>query len=196
MSATIERDFDFQAGVYFQNEFLINQYDFTLCMEVNTDSIFEQNIAMERLKYLIYECFENSVFVAMKETNTIEKYTNAGLKVCILPDEPYDQIIALLLLLKTSSVTEGKLKITDIYLTSKISDDVRFIENIETAINAMPIEGWWNNKLPSLCSQSQNKKGKIVKLIKDEWANIGLGWKEKKSKSAEVLFSSEDKKPE
>ena len=28
---------------------------------------------MDRLKYLIYECFENSVFVAMDETETIEK---------------------------------------------------------------------------------------------------------------------------
>lgn len=196
MSATIERDFDFLACVYFQNEFLVNQYNFTFCMEVNTESIFEQNIAMERLKYLVYECFENSVFVAMNETNIIEKYTNAGLKVCILPEEPYDQIIALTLLLKASYVTEEKLKITDIYLTSKISDDVRFIENIETAIHAMPVDGWWNNNLPSLCSKSQSKKDKVVKLVKDEWASIGLGWKEKKSKSGEVLFSVKEIKPE
>lgn len=196
MSATIERDFDFLACVYFQNEFLVNQYNFTFCMEVNTESIFEQNIAMERLKYLVYECFENSVFVAINETNIIEKYTNAGLKVCILPEEPYDQIVALLLLLKASYVTEEKLKITDIYLTSKISDDVRFIENIETAVNAMPVDGWWNNSLPSLCSKSQSKKDKVVKLVKDEWASIGLGWKEKKSKSGEVLFSVKEIKPE
>lgn len=196
MSALIEREFDFQACVYFENHFLINQYEFDVQMEVNTDSIYEQNIAMERLKYLIYECFENSIFVALNETETIEKYTNAGLKVCIIPEDPYDQIIALLLLSKANAICEEKLKISNISLTSKLSDGVKFIENYETAVNALPKDGWWNNKLPSLCSSLQLKRGKVVKLVKDEWSDLNLSWKEKKSKSSEVVFTGKDKKPE
>lgn len=196
MSAQIERDFEFQACVYFEHEFLINHYNLTLVLEVNTEAIHEQNIAMERLKFLIYDCFENSVFVRLDELNVIEKYTNAGLKVCIIPDDPYDQIIALLILLKSNAVCEGKLKITDITLTSKLSDEVRFIENIETANNAISYEGWWNSKHPSLCSDIQTKKGKVVKLVKDEWSDLGLGWKEKKNKPAEVKFTGKNEKPE
>jgi hypothetical protein len=150
---------------------------------------------MERLKYLVYECFENSVFVAFNETETIEKYSNAGLKVCIIPEEPYDQIIALLILLKSNAIVEGKLKITDIKLISKLSDNVKFIEQIETAVNGIPQDGWWNTIEPHLYSKSQDKKEKIVKLVKDPWNELHLSWKEKKSKSSEVVFSSKVDKP-
>lgn len=194
MTAHIEREFDFQAGVYFQGEFLINSYEFNLYLDVNTESIREQNIAMERLKYLIYESFENTVFVDFSETKTIQKYTDAGLKVCITPEAPYDQIIALLILLKANAICEDKLKITDISLVSKLSDNVKFIENIETATGAIVTEGWWSNSTPSLCSKHQNKKEKIVKLVKDEWADLGLSWKEKKSKSTEVVFKLDSEK--
>lgn len=194
MSALIERDFDFHACVYFENQFMINQYDFSLVLEVNTDSIYEQNIAMDRLKYLVYECFENSVFVRMDQTDILEKYTNAGLKVCIIPEDPYDQIIALLIVLKANAVCEDKLKIFNIGLTSKLSDGVKFMENNETAINALPSDGWWNNKSPSLCSNSQLKKDKVVKIIKDEWAELNLSWKEKRNKTTEVMFTNKLKK--
>ena len=182
--------------MYFENQFIINQYDFSIVLEVNTDSMYEQNIAMERLKYLIYECFENSVFVAMNETDIIEKYTKANLKVCIIPEDPYDQIIALLILLKVNAVCEGKLNVTDIVFASKLSDGVKFMENHDTAKNAIPKDGWWDNKFPSLCSKLQAKKGKVVKLIKDEWSDLELGWNQKKNKPAEVVFSVTDKKPE
>lgn len=189
MNTLIEKDFDFQACVHFQDTFLINFYEFTLFMEVNTDSIREQNVAMDRIKYLVYESMENSIFVNFTDTKAIENYTKAGLKVCIVPEEPYDQIIALLILLKLNSICENKLKITDIKLTSKLSDDVKFNENIETATNAIKVTGWWNEVHPNLCSNLQNKKEKIVKLVKDTWNDLGLGWKEKKSKSAEIVFS-------
>lgn len=196
MNTQIEKDFDLQACVHFQDTFFMNFYDFTLCMEVNTDSIREQNVAMDRIKYLIYESIENSIFVCFSDQTAIDNYTKAGLKVCMTPEEPYDQIVALLILLKLNAICEGKIKITDIKLTSKLSDDVRFNEDFETAQQAVTINGWWNEVHPNLCSSSQDKKEKIVKLVKDSWGDLGLGWKEKKSKPAEILFSIRpDSKP-
>lgn len=189
MNTQIEREFDFQACVYFQNNFLINSYWFDLVMEVNTESIHEQNVAMERLKYLIHDLFDNSIFVSVNDSNTIQKYTNAGLKVCVIPEEPFDQIISLVILLKTNAICENKIKVTDISLISKLSDKVKFIENIETAQNAIKNDGWWNDPSPNLCIKSPNKKEKIVKLIKNEWSDLGLSWTEKKFKSTEVLFT-------
>ena len=95
MNATIERDFEFLAGVHFDDSFLMNRYEFTLAIEVNTESIIEQNVAMDRMKYMVYEAFENCVFVSNTEADVINKYTNAGIKVCAIPQEPYDQIISL-----------------------------------------------------------------------------------------------------
>lgn len=196
MNVTIERDFDFQACVYFENQFLINSYNFTLGMEVLTDSIYEQNIAVERLKFLIDECFHNSVFVSEVKKDLIEKYIQAGLKICTIPEDPYDQIIALILLLKTNAVCENRLKVSYITLKTNLSDGIKFLENLETAKHALPLDGWYNNHYPILGQKNLSKKGKIVKLVKDEWSDINLGWKEKRSKPAEVVFTSKDKKPE
>ena len=44
-------------------------------MEVETESIREQNVAMERIKYFLNECLENGIFVQDTEHKIIEKYS-------------------------------------------------------------------------------------------------------------------------
>ena len=197
MTAHIEREFDFQAAVYFQGEFLINTYNFNLFLDVNTESIHEQNIAMERLKYLIYESFENSVFVDFSETKIIQKYTDAGLKVCILPEEPYDQIITMVLLYKLNSICEGRLVVTDIQLNSMLSDDVSFLYDTEEIELDHPYkQGWWTDPNTTITDKNVNtKKDKIVKLVKKcDWASLHLDWKDKEVLSTEILFTPETEK--
>lgn len=196
MNTSIERDFDFQAAVYFENTFLINLYSFTISMEVNTESIHEQNVAMERIKYLVYEVLENSIFVHEEEKDIIKKYQDAGLKVCATPEEPYDQIVALLLMLKFNSICEDRLKVTDILFTSKLSDGVKFKENIITAQHAFEDEAWYNEPSPKLICEKNKKAGKekIVKLQNNEWKGPGLIWKESKEKPTEIVFSIDPNK--
>lgn len=195
MSTEIEREFTFQAGVYFEQQFIMNLYDFKLTLEVNTESIREQNVAMERIKFFIYEKLENCIFVNEKEKKIIEKYNDCNFKVCHIPEDPYDQIISLILLLKLEAITEGKLKILEIVLTSKLSDEVKFKEVIETARMHFGSDGWYNESSTSISGSNKisNKKEKIVKLVSNDWNDVGLSWKEKqKSKqTAEILFISE-----
>ena len=131
MSTRIERDFSFQAGVHFEGSFIMNIYNLTLAMEVETESITEQNIAMDRIIYFLEDSLANSVFVQTSDKKAIEKYTQADIKVCTVPEEPYDQIITMLLILKLNNITEGRLNITDIFLESELSDSVRFKQVIE-----------------------------------------------------------------
>ena len=170
MSAIIERDFSFQAGVYFNKSVVLNFYEFTLQMEVETDDVREQNIAMDRVKYFVYECLENTIFVQDTEDKLIEKFTDCGFRVCPLPDEPYDQVIALLVLYKFNVICENKLVMSDITFTSKLSDGVRFKENITTAINTFKNNGWWSQNNCNVNKQKISKKEKVVKLVsKNDW---------------------------
>lgn len=194
MSTLIEKQFDFQAGIFFQNTFLMNIYDFTLVMEVNTDSIREQNIAMDRIKYLIYECFENVVFISDADKKLITKFEDCGIKSCILSQEPYDQIIALALLLKFNAVCEGRIKMLEIRFTSKLSDGVIFTEDIEIAKKTFDSNGWWYDTSPSIDFSTPNKREKIVKLIKDNWTNVGLTWKPNNTESTEIIFNMDSEK--
>jgi hypothetical protein len=199
LTTRIEREFSFQAGVYFQEEFLMNLYTITLYMEVETESIREQNVAMERIKYFLNECLENSIFVQNTEQKIIEKYNSCGFKVCTVPEEPYDQIITLLLLTKLNSITEGRLIITDITLGSRISDEVKFICDIESPLGPLESHGWWMDNSTSIADTKKSvKKDKIVKLFKTpttDWAEYNLVWKEKDhTANCEIVFTTEQEK--
>ena len=196
MATRIDRDFSFQAAVYFEGRFILNYYDITLSMDVLTESIKEQNIAMDRILYFLNESISNSVFIHDEEKKMIEKYNQAGIKTCILPEEPYDQIITVLLLMKLNAVTEGKLLVTDIALLSVLSDQIRFLYDIDSASNHPFGKGWWSEPNTSISDVvKHNKKDKIVKLVKScDWANIGLDWNAKHIKPTEIIFSNESEK--
>ena len=180
MSTRIERDFCFQTGLHFEDSFHISAYDVTISMLVETDSIKEQNIAMDRIIYFLHEVIQNSVLVSSKNKDIIEKYQGAGLKTCELPDEPYDQILAMVLLLKMNSIAEERLKITDLVIGSSLSDGVRFNIVSEVAESILSGKYWWNNSGLSMnngdCYQSDQNK--VIRLFNDDWANLGLTWKE------------------
>ena len=196
MSTRIERDFSFQAGVHFEGKLIMNVYGFTLAMEVETESIIEQNIAMDRIIYFLKDSLTNSVFVQNTDKKAIEKYTQADIKVCTVPEEPYDQIITMLLILKLNNITEGRLNITDIFLESELSDSVRFSYDFETAKhNPFGNKGWWLESSTSMNDIEKNtKKEKIVRLVKhNDWANVGLEW-QKKTKASEIIFTTDSDK--
>ena len=199
MSTTIQRDFTFHAAAYYDETFLMNTYDIQLTMTVETDSIREQNIAMDRIKYFLHECLENGVFVDSSEKKVIEKYIAAGLKVCTLPEDPYDQIVTIVLLSKINAITEGRLIVSDIVLSSELSDGVKFVYDYESVLHGIPYQyGWWmeSNSCMNDFNKTQNKKDKIVKLVKsiNDWSFAGLEWKEKSVKSAEIIFNPEHEK--
>lgn len=192
MTTSIEREFVFQAAVYFEGNFIINTYELQLAMEVETDSIKEQNIAMDRIKYFLSECVANSVFVSATDTKAIEKFTNADIKVCTLPDDPYDQIITIMLLLKLNTIAEGRLLVTDMGLISELSDGVKFIYNIQEARLNPFGSGWWTESTASITDTPKfNRKDKIVKLVKTfDWSTPNLEWQDCQTQSSEIIFTS------
>lgn len=191
MSARIFRKFIFQAGLFYENNFIINSYEIDLYMDVMTDDIREQNIAMDRIKYLFEMCLDNSVFVEIKNSKTIELYDKAGLKVCPLPDEPYDQVIAAILICKINTITENKLFVTEVKIQSKICDDVAFYVAHNEEVDFQNLQGtWWNENSPNISLiVKKSKKEKVVDLKKEyiDWNTLGLNWKEE-TKKGEVVF--------
>lgn len=191
MSARIFRKFIFQAGLFYENNFIINSYEIDLYMDVMTDDIREQNIAMDRIKYLFEMCLDNSVFVEIKNSKTIELYDKAGLKVCPLPDEPYDQVIAAILICKINTITENKLFVTEVKIQSKICDDVAFYVAHNEEVDFQNLQGtWWNENSPNISLiVKKSKKEKVVDLKKEyiDWNILGLNWKEE-TKKGEVVF--------
>lgn len=191
MSTRIEKQFMFQAGIYYEDKFMMNIYDFSISMLVQTDSIREQNIAMERIKYFISECLENSIFINKNKTEVIEKYQSCDFKIAMLPEDPYDQVIGLLLMIKLNAIAEGRLLVTDIVFSSKHGDEVSFCLVLEQAEAAFPDSGWWTESQNCVTKNTKiNKNEKVVKLFDHlSWETLGLTWKEKKKKTSEKVLT-------
>ena len=192
MGTKISREFTFLSAIYYEGDFLINNFDISLILSVETDSILEQNVAMDRIKYFINERLENSVFVQETETKIIEKYVTAGLKVCTLPEEPYDQIITIVIVNKLNAICECKLVVTSIHLNSILSDNVGFIYDMDDIIHLVPYKnGWWVENSNNISNIKSSKKEKIVRLVKsNDWTSLGLDWKNKENRS-EIIFTSD-----
>lgn len=179
MTATIEKEFNFDTAVHIENRFMINTYWMNLKMEVNTEDQHEQNIAINRINYFLAECVENGIFVFEKDKESIEKYSNAGIRVLTLPEEPFDQIVGIILMAKLNAILEDKLCVIDITFFSKLSGGVKFISPVEE-IAEFSGKHWWNDiSLSTIEPKFSNKrKDKIVKLFDtDDWAETGLVWK-------------------
>lgn len=181
MTTRIEKDFVINSGVYLNNTFLINTFNFTLSIYVETDDPREQHIAIERIIYFLQEKINNSIFIFREEKKIIELYKKANLNTILLPEEPYDQIVGMVLLLKLNAIMENKMHITDLNIESALSDGVRFTIVNEIAENILDNDEWYNRN--SLETQTINQSdAKVVKLFEDCWAEVGLIWKEKKEK--------------
>jgi hypothetical protein len=201
MTTRIQRDFSFLSGGCCEELFSMCMYETVLFIDVETDSIREQNIAMERISYFMSGYLEDAIFI--KETNKkmIDLYTAAGLKVCTLPEEPHEQMISIMLMLKLNAITEGRFVITDLSLTSSNSDGVTYMCDIESSLGPFAETGWWDKSDASMSAPTKpNKKDKIVQLFKThtaDWSEFGLGWKEKEItlivEKPEITF---DKLPE
>lgn len=181
MSTRIEKDFVFHSAVHFNDKFLINSFKTTLSIIVETEDIREQNVAMDRIDYFFHEILNNSLFIDENLTENIKVYKNAGIKIISLPEEPYDQIIGMVLLLKLNSIMEGKMHITDLNIGSYLSDWVRFTIVSEIAEHLFEDNQWFHNNTLETENNTQNES-KVVKLFEDCWSELGLSWKDKPKK--------------
>lgn len=184
MTTRIARDFSFQAGVHVEDSFKMNMYDISLAIGVETENIREQNIAMERINYYFDAYLDSCIFVQETEKKAIERYSAAGLQVCTLPAEPYDQMVNVMLFLKLNAICEGRLEITDMSLSSALSNGVSYMYDSECAVGPFHPKGWWCSSAASITDAAkQNKKDKIVQLFAsgNDWDDNDLGWKEKEA---------------
>lgn len=173
MNSRIEKDYCFLGALHFNNKFYMNNFDITVSMLVETENVYEQGIAILRSAHLIENILQNCVFVNATEKLAIDKYKNANLKTCELPDEPHDQLIASMILLKLNAIMENKLRITDMLLSSYLSEGIRYNIVAEVAEAMYPENAWYNKSCTSINEQ------KILKLFENKWLEIGLDWKER-----------------
>jgi len=180
VTARIEKDFTFLSGIFFEGHYLQNLYHMTLYIDIVTDDDQEQLTALERIHYFLRNYVEHSVFVCEENKQQITLLEKAGLTVLSVPEDPYDQIVGLILLRKFNAITEGRIFVNEIRFTSKLSADIRFYNTAEHAEEFDDL-AWFND--PNLTIENANKKVKKEKIVKfddlEDWNKVGLVWNNK-----------------
>lgn len=181
MTTRVTKDFTFLSSLHFDNRFMVNLYEMNAGMIIDTFDVVEQNIAIERMNYFITTALEDCIFVNQDEKEAIAKYNEAGLKCVEVPEDPYDQILGLLILNKCNAIMEGRIHVSEIIFGSKLSNLIKFELTSEMSINEYPGKHWWNDSTLTTVTKNK-KKDKIVKLFDQpttNWADLELTWPKK-----------------
>ena len=164
----------FFAGVHTPDGVIMNSYHVDMQMMTVSNSSYDQNIALARIKYVIFEEFCNSIFIEETETDTIAAYQAAGFKCVAFPAEPVDQIVGLALFFKLNSITEGMMQILDLNLHSDAGGGVTYLHNDDEEPGPFDDDGWWHGSNP-ICSVGK-QTGKVVPIADVTWKSLDLEW--------------------
>jgi hypothetical protein len=182
MNVKIEYPAEFLAAVYWEDAVMMNSYAVRCEMMTNTKDNREQNIALERLKYMLFMQMQNSVFVDQREKAAIKRLEAAGLRTVVLPEQPVDQIVGMMLYSKLDSVMEDRITMTQLKLSSELGENITYFQTDNETIGPFQQKGWWNNADPVI---SDSKSGGKIVSIKGTttWQLLGLDWDNEKEET-------------
>lgn len=193
MNVRIQYPAEFLAGAYWNDVVLMNCYTVRCEMITNTNDNVEQNIALERLKWILFNAMQNSVFIDAKEKLAIKKLESAGLRTVPLPAPPVDQVVGMMLYCKLEAVMEGRMAMAQLSLSSELGENVIYYQNSLESLGPLAEPGWWQTPEP-ICSNSKYQ-GKVVSIESSQtWKSLDLHWTQDSNdaKSNVVAFRKDE----
>jgi len=182
----LSHDIGFSAVVIEGNKIYPNSFYLKINMVTISDNSVFQNVAIQRILFFLNEVINGSVLC--KVTNPIANRFIRMAKdsnVILLPEEPFDQVIGMILYSKLNSIIEGNLEIDTLTIGSEFAPDLTYtIEDFEDfSFDDSKVEfPWWE--------RSDLTTSNTLKAMKKtpDWSTFGLGWDAKISSQSGVDF--------
>ena len=182
----------FTAGIYFETGVIMNTYNLDLQMMTKSMNTIDQNIALERCKYIIYEQFSDAIIFGKEHQKLTKKYEDVGFRTIVLPDEPADQLTGLALYCKLQAITEDVMDILDISIRSTMGGGVSYLHHDEETVGPYEKTGWWKDTGPSISTAPRSRK-KIVTLNNPTWKSLDLDWDNGETEETVIEINLEKK---
>jgi len=197
MNVRLEHQFQFTAGTYLDDTLQMNNYYIKLEMITQTIDGVEQNIALDRMRHMMFNHFQNCVFVNITDTDAIDRFQSADINVVILPETPVDQIIGIMLYCKMNAIMQDRLFITQLKISSDLGQNLWYLQNEEEDVGPFEELGWWHTADPNTFEKNTNYSN-IIRLQKtDSWHDYHLEWDDElliKDDNSTVLAFGKDEK--
>lgn len=180
MNVRLRYNITFPAAAWFEEELMMTNYTVALNFLTQTLDPRDQNIALDRVKYFLINELHSTIFINQAEVERAEAFTDVGLNVTTLPEEPVDQVVSIMLYYKLNAIMEGRMKITELVMSSDAGDGIEYFHNENEHTDLFPESGWWHE--PTLCHSSveldDETEGENVVSIgtNTEWEDQELGW--------------------
>lgn len=177
MNVRIKFPITFTAGIFYNNELQMNNYMVNLSMITNSQDGATNNIALDRIKYFIYHEIESCVFIDSSEVERCKKFIDAGIKITTIPDNPVDQLVGIMLYYKLSAITEDRLLIEEIEISSSIGEGLIYIHGEHENVDDLSVPEWWKTVDLVHCDESLISSDEIVTLANMTiWRDLNLEW--------------------
>jgi hypothetical protein len=178
MNVRLQYDLEFLGGIYYQDLLQLNQYHVSLNLTTQTKNPADTNIAMDRLKCFVLGELESTVFINQSLQERGELMSMMGINITVLPEEPVDQIIGIMLFHKLNAIMEGRMTVDSLDISSSLGDSVWYQHDVEDAPGPFAQPGWWHDSGPSHSLLSPTDTDNVVKITDNQWREYGLEWPE------------------
>jgi hypothetical protein len=172
MNVKLGYTIEFTAGIWWDNQLLMNNYTVTFKMTTATKNRVNHNVALKRLQYLIQAEFTDAVFIDETDTDQIDLLRAAKVRLITLPDSPIDQILGMMLYSKCNAVMEDNMVVNSVLVSSTASDNVIVEHNDNESYASFGRPGWWNDPGPECCEPEVADSDTIFVIAGNPWADI------------------------
>jgi hypothetical protein len=178
MNVKIGYTLQLTAGIWWDERLIMNTYSVTFKMLTVSTDHENQNIALDRLRYMADQCFTDTVFVHQEHRDQIARLRAAGISVTEVPEEPVDQIIGMMLFAKMNAVMEDQICVKTVLVSSRVGDDVIYEHNDTEDIAPFNDEGWWLDPEPTHDVPPVDIDSDSVFVMPSSklWREVGLDW--------------------
>ena len=179
MNVRLQYDLEFLAGIYYEDQLQMNQYNVSLNLLTKTRDSVSTNIALDRAKAFVHGALESTVFINQANQERAEFMQMIGINVTTLPEEPVDQIIGMMLYYKLNAIMEDRMTVTQLDIASSLGDSVWYQHDEEDVAGPFAGDGWWSRaSMQHETIEHDPAPDNIVKVMSTGWYELNLEWPE------------------
>ena len=178
MNVRFRSSYTIFANTFLQKYLQANRYQIVVDFLIHSEDADEYNIAVDRASYFMHALCSNAIFVKEDDIEKFPELDNMGCDVIVLPEEPNDQIIGLMVFCKLNAIMEGRVSVTDVSIKSHVGLDYEYLHNEEEFIGPFEDSGWWNDSDVGIrnTEDMSDENREIYLESLPEWSTIGLDW--------------------
>ena len=191
MNVRIQYQMRFMAGIHYDSRLQMNEYTVKVYMMTATENPDDHNVALNRIKHFVYNELESTVFVDNFDEEQCQLYTNAGINITTMPGDPVDQLIGIMLYSKFKAITEERLFIGEIELSSVLGDGVVYLHGENENVNDVIAPAWWTSS--DLVHNELIETDKVVSMHRSSvWRELDLAWPDIEDNSNEDMTAVDE----